>query len=160
MKILSAFFCVMVLLLTSCEQKTYNTTSEGSSQNASQQEQEIKNLLNEWTTAITQQDAEALNRLAADEHFFTGFDGTMLTKQDNIASLTNPMFHIGAIETQDVKVHTYADAAVITGKANLTMTAESGSSKSSTRFTQTWIRNNGVWQLVAEHTSNLPLVTK
>jgi ketosteroid isomerase-like protein len=139
------------------EQNTETTTFGGKqTQTPAQAEQEIRDRLDEWIKAIMQQDKAALNRLAADEHIYTGFDGSTFTKAANIESLTNPMFHIGTIETEDVKVQTHGDAAVITGRANLKMTAESGSSESATRFTQTWIRRNGVWQLAAEHTSQVP----
>ena len=140
------------------QQENQNTTlgSRSETQTTAQAEQEIRDRLDEWIKAIMQQDKATLNRLAADEHIYTGFDGSTFTKAANIESLTNPMFHIGIIETEDVKVIAHGDAAVITGRANLKMTAESGSSESATRFTQTWIRRNGAWQLAAEHTSQVP----
>jgi uncharacterized protein (TIGR02246 family) len=125
-------------------------------QNEAATEQEVRNKLDEWIKAIMQQDRAALNRLATDDHMYTGFDGSTFSKAANIESLTNPMFHIGTIETEDVKVKTYDNAAIVTGKALLKMTAESGSSESATRFTQTWVRRNGEWQLAAEHTSQIP----
>lgn len=154
MKYFLALAICCSVILTSCDNT--GAVPAVTSGNSAQTEQEVRNLLKEWITAITQQDTATLNRLAADEHVFTGFDGSTMTKRDNIESLSNPMFHIGSIQTEDVKVQTYGDAAVITGKAILKMTEESGSSESRTRFTQTWIRRNGAWQLVAEHTSQLP----
>ncbi|HYF02442.1 MAG TPA: nuclear transport factor 2 family protein [Patescibacteria group bacterium] len=162
MKHISILFFTALVFLSACDNNNtgqpdnkVGTTTAGV-QNKASTEQELHGKLDEWIRAIVTQDRVKLNTLASDDHLYTGFDGSTFTKSSNIESLTNPMFRIEKIETEDVKVRIYGNTGVVTGIAKLKMSAESGASTSDTRFTQTWVQQQNDWKLVSEHTSQIP----
>jgi ketosteroid isomerase-like protein len=81
----------------------------------------------------------------------------MTGRSDDINDLKTGNFKVDAIDFDDLKVHVYGDAAVVTGKVTLkNCKYRSQDVSGQYRFTDTWARTNGGWQLLASHATMLP----
>jgi ketosteroid isomerase-like protein len=120
-------------------------------------EQELINLEKEWVDAVVKHDTasvEKLSRMMADELILT-FDGSNSTKDQLLESVKSGETEILSWTIDEWKVGVYGDAAVV--MARNTMKARSAGQEETyqNRFTDTWIKRDGRWQLVAAHNSTI-----
>ena len=112
----------------------------------------------QWIESYNQRDGKALGAIEADDFRITLGDGRVQTKDDQVSDLGKPLpsgarYEI-AIETSEVRM--YGRAAVITG-----VVVERGKAANDqgvvrefqqrSRYTDTWILQNGRWRVVASH---------
>ena len=120
---------------------------DGSADAGRRAEQEIRVLLDELAAAHLRGDADALDRLRADDIVFTTADGRALEKaemQGAQGDLVLPMY-----VHDDVRVRVYGDAAVATGRIRSEGTFRGQPRGGRTRFRRVFVRRGGRWQLVA-----------
>jgi ketosteroid isomerase-like protein len=79
-------------------------------------------------------------------------------KEEEVSDLRKETFRYEKFETMQMKVQLYGDAAVVTGliAAKGTDTASGKTIEGHMRMTDTFIRQNGKWQVVASHTTLVP----
>jgi len=119
---------------------------------------QVRALEREWLDAYESRDAKAMKRIVADDFVILFPDGKSQSKADILAQLEgglassrpSPKFH-----TEDVLARGYGDTVVLTGKVITTMQRKDGPASTSVmRYTDTYVRRNGRWQVVASHLSN------
>lgn len=120
-----------------------------------QTEQVLRKLEREWLDAYLNKDVAAMRRILADDFTITYGDGSVRDKAETIRSLSlskkNPEeYHW----TEDSKVRVYGDAAIITGRF-LYRRAKDQEPNGASRYTDTYVRRKGHWQVVASHLSNI-----
>jgi ketosteroid isomerase-like protein len=103
-------------------------------------EQAVAARVQEFRDALRKADEAALNSIYADDYTITTADGTVQTKAERIAWVKANAARMGTLDFQDLKTRVYGDTAVVTGRA--------GGGVNS-RFIQVWVRQGGVWRLVA-----------
>jgi ketosteroid isomerase-like protein len=82
-------------------------------------------------------------------------------KDEEVSDLRNGTFRYEKFETTQMKVQLYGDAAVVTGLISAGGTDKTGKSiEGQMRMTDTFIRQNGRWQVVASHTTLVPADTR
>src|SRR5207249_9657661 len=91
-----------------------------------------------------------LQRLYADEYLSTDQDGVTWTKSQDIAiaNITSGTLKLASYKLEDMKVHVYGDAAVVTGGNTIKATFQ-GKDVSGHRFTDVFVKRAGRWQCVA-----------
>jgi len=115
-------------------------------------EQELRKLERDWLDA----DAEAVERIEADDFTITYGDGTVRDKAQYIDMVRHGTRNPNASQwTEDSKVRVYGDTAVITGRYIYKVRDKDKETVSESRYTDTYIRKNGRWQVVASHLSNI-----
>jgi hypothetical protein len=113
-------------------------------------EQSIKQLEHDLANADVKADTAVVERLEGDSYTFTGPDGAITGKQDDVNDLKTGNFKVDAIDLGDLKVRVYGSAAVVNGKATLKKCMWRGKDISGDyQFTDIWAKVNGNWQLVA-----------
>ena len=117
-------------------------------------EQAIRKLDNERIQAQIHADAAALDRIYADDFIGVGPSGTVRTKPQVIADFTSGDLRLQSITTDDVQVRVYGNAAVETGRSTMDGQDKGKTVPRDTRFTRVWIKQQGRWQLVANHYSS------
>ena len=117
-------------------------------------EQTIRKLDNERIQAQIHADAAALDRIYADDFIGIGPSGTVRTKPQVIADFTSGNLKFQSITTADVQVRVYGSAAVETGRSTMDGQDKGKTVPRDTRFTRVWIKQQGRWQLVANHYSS------
>lgn len=120
--------------------------------------QTVQKLERAWLDAYEQHDEKAMAAIVADDFTITFPDGSMQTKPQIIASLKTapgstrptPKFH-----TEDVQARAYGDTVILIGRV-ITEYQRNGQtmSKEQQRYTDTYVKRNGRWQVVASHLSN------
>ena len=113
-------------------------------------EKKVVQLEHEFADADVKGDAASIKRLEAANYTFTGPDGVVTGKQDDVNDLNTGNFKVDAINLDDLKVRVYGNAAVVTGKAMLKKCMWHGKDISGNyQFTDMWAKVNGNWQIVA-----------
>ena len=121
-------------------------------------EHDVRKLERAWLDAYEQHDEKAMDAIVADDFAITFPNGSMQTKAQIIAMLKRPRSTDGPVmkfHTEEVKARAYGDTVVLTGRV-ITEHQRDGqiTSKEEQRYTDTYVKRNGRWQVVASHLSN------
>ncbi len=125
------------------------TLSQVWAQTPSAPEQELLKVENNWGDALLKNDVAELERIYADEYLFTDPEGVTWNKSQDLANTKSGASKITSFKMEDMKVHVYGGAAVVTGKAILEGTFQGKDISGTHRFTDTFVKRAGRWQCVA-----------
>ena len=98
-------------------------------------------------------DANALQRIYADDFIGIGPTGVVRNKAQVIADFTSHELTYQSITTADVRVRIYGSTAVETGRSTMIGRDKGKDVPRDNRFTRVWVLKEGRWQLVANHYS-------
>jgi uncharacterized protein (TIGR02246 family) len=120
--------------------------------------QEVQRLERAWLDAYEQRDEKAMNAIVVDDFMITFPDGSQQTKPQIIASLKGPRSAgrpVPKFYTENVQARVYGDTVVLSGRV-VTEYRRDGqvTSKEQQRYTDTYVKLNGSWRVVASHLSN------
>jgi uncharacterized protein (TIGR02246 family) len=120
--------------------------------------QEVQKLERAWLDAYEQHDTKAMDAIVADDFTITFPNGGMQTKPQIIAALKSPRPTDGRsmkFRTEEVQPRAYGDVVILVGIV-VTEYQRDGKtvSESRQRYTDTYVKRNGRWQVVASHLSN------
>lgn len=101
--------------------------------------------------AVIKRDTAALGPFFNDDFVATLPDGTTQTKAEFLAGLKAGDLVIGSSEMDDTKVRVYGDAAVVTYASTDKGTYKGADIGGRYRWTDTFVRRGGKWQIVASH---------
>ena len=121
-------------------------------------EQEVRKLEREWLDAYEKHDAAAMERIVAEGFTITFPNGGIQTREQLLRMIRAPRrgpapkFH-----TEDVQSRAYGDSVVILmGRVVAEFTQADGkTARDVSRYTDTYVRTGGRWQVVASHLSNI-----
>jgi len=137
-------FCVAVWVLAS-----------GAVQGLSESKdvKELTRLETVWNEAHLRGDAEALDRLLADDVIVTVPNMRLINKADATGIFRSGHMKFHRYETSEIRIRIYGDAAVVTGRLLRTRKLNDQNVEDKWRFTKTYIRRDVKWQVVAWHAS-------
>ena len=126
--------------------------------NRSKAEEEVIKLERQWLDAYEQNNPEEMDRIVADDFTITFPNGGIQTKPQLMAMIKAPRrtsaprmrFH-----TEDVRSRAYGDTVILIGKVITEYERDGKPVKEASRYTDTYVRRNGRWQVVASHLSNV-----
>jgi ketosteroid isomerase-like protein len=103
-------------------------------------------------------DVEALDSLISDALLFTGPDGQLGTKADDLAAHGSGAVRFRAHEPEELRVRRIgADVAVSALRARLTVEVGGTLIQGTCRYTRVWAREDGgPWRVVGGHVSEVP----
>jgi ketosteroid isomerase-like protein len=101
-------------------------------------------------------DAKGAEAFYLDELVLTTSRGQSKSKQDMVTEIGNDGLHFDSNETADVVVHQHGDVAVLTGSLHQSGTYHDKAFDSTLRVTDTWLRTEKGWRLLAGHASAMP----
>ena len=114
---------------------------------------EVRKLERAWLDAYEKKDVAAMNAIVADDFTITFTDGSMQTKPQIIESLKRPGNSTNKFRTENVESRSYGDTVILIGLV-ITEWSQNGEKKTDrSRYTDTYIKRNGKWQVVASHLS-------
>jgi len=107
--------------------------------------------------ANIKRDKAFFQQVEADEFIFTDSGGGTTTKAEDVASLDKPPgeFRLVSYDVDQMKVSIYGKTAVVTGRVSSTYRGGGRESVIRTRFTDTFVKRDGRWQIVAGHSSRI-----
>ena len=120
-------------------------------------EQEVRKLERAWLDAYEQSDAKAMDAIVADDFTITFPDGSMQTKpqiMEMIKRPRNPASPATKFYTEDVRSRAYGDTVILMGRVVSEYVRDGKTVKDASRYTDTYVKRGGRWQVVASHLSN------
>ena len=118
---------------------------------------EIAALEGELRAAQLAADVEALDRLIDEDLLFTGPDGRLATKAEDLAAHAGGVVRFRAHEPEDMRIRKVgADVAVVSLRTRLIVDVDGRTHRGTFRYTRVWHRESGRWRVVAGHVSEVP----
>ncbi|HWT02373.1 MAG TPA: nuclear transport factor 2 family protein [Pyrinomonadaceae bacterium] len=120
-------------------------------------EQEVRKLERAWLDAYEKNDAKAMDAIVADDFTITFPDGSMQTKpqiMEMIKRPRNPAAPPAKFYTEDVRSRAYGDTVILLGRVVTEYVRDGKPVKEASRYTDTYVKRGGRWQVVASHLSN------
>ena len=114
---------------------------------------QVKQLERAWNEAEARHDMVAVTNIVADSLTYVDFDGSIKNKREYLKDVTDTTFQADHLYDEGLNVTAYGNAAVVVG-----VYRETGKSKGKpyvhrVRFTDTWIKQAGVWRCVASQST-------
>ena len=120
--------------------------------------EEVQKLERAWLDAYEKLDQKAMDAIVADDFMITFPDGSTQTKAQIMASLkptgqsTSPTMKF---YTEGVETRVYGETVILTGRVVSEWQREGKTAgKQQSRYTDTYVKRHGRWQVVASHLSN------
>jgi ketosteroid isomerase-like protein len=123
--------------------------SVATAQSAAGVENQIKKLEQDWAQATVKSGAAAVDQYEADDIIDTDPNGRVTDKAQDKTDLSSGDLKFQSIELSDLKVRVYGDTAVAAGTNTLNGTYKGQDISGKYRYTDTWVKRNGKWQVVA-----------
>ncbi|HKG91502.1 MAG TPA: nuclear transport factor 2 family protein [Gemmatimonadaceae bacterium] len=98
-------------------------------------------------------DVAALERLIDDELVFTGPNGALFTKQDDLDAHRSGSIRITRLEPSEERIQLHGDVAVVIVRMEMAGTFFGDPFGGSFRYTRVWRRRPDGWRVVAGHVS-------
>jgi hypothetical protein len=130
--------------------------SSGLAAQDSTTEQQIQEASKVYEQALTQKNELLLKSILADNFILTTASGKVLTKKDMMLNLTKEGTKYDKFESSEVRISVLNDAAIETGKVHTVGIRGGKKIAETTRYTDFWVKIQGKWLLLAEHSSFIP----
>jgi ketosteroid isomerase-like protein len=141
MKTLSIAFLGLILLTTAIFAQDKSTTTND--------EIQVKQLERAWNEAESRHDVAAVTAIVGDTLSYIDFDGSVMNKAEYLRDVTKTAYQADHLYDEGLKVTIYGNAALVNGVYRETGTSRGKKYIHRVRFTDTWIKQNGVWRCVA-----------
>ena len=105
--------------------------------------------------AILKGDIKTLDRLWSDELLYTNQRGEIHTKAEHLAEFQSGGRKFDSFKHDDLRVHVYADMAVVNGRSASTVHDKGETSVGPRRYTNVWVKQGGQWRLVVHHVTDV-----
>jgi len=110
---------------------------------------ELIRLENQWTTGLVKRDRVLFEKLLAPKFVYTEND-QLISRADVIKSVAEGSDRVTSAHNEGMVVHEFApNVAAVTGWLIVNGTGTSGKFTHRYRFTDTWVKGDQGWQIVA-----------
>lgn len=143
------------LLVTLC---TALPAQQGQQPTLTKAEDEVRKLERAWLDAYEQSNAEAMERIVADDFTITFPNGSIQTKPQLMNMIKSPRRGTRPkmrFYTEEVQSRAYGDTVILIGRVITEFERDGKAVKEQSRYTDTYVKRNGRWQVVASHLSNV-----
>jgi hypothetical protein len=107
-------------------------------------------LEDDWAAGLVRRDGAMFRRLLAKGFIYTENDN-MMGRDTLLRELTTGKDRVTEAHNEGMRVHSFGNTAVVTGWLVVRGRGPSGPFHRRYRFTDTWTRMDGNWQIVAAH---------
>lgn len=147
MKLMNKVFLLLILIPTSVVAAVQANPA-----------QEVQKLERAWLDAYEKHDQKAMDAIVADDFMITFPDGSTQTKAQIMASL-KPSGQTNSptmkFYTEGVETRVYGKTVILTGRVVSEWQRDGKTvGKQQSRYTDTYVKRQGRWQVVASHLSN------
>ncbi|HUO13853.1 MAG TPA: nuclear transport factor 2 family protein [Verrucomicrobiae bacterium] len=113
----------------------------------------VRSLEMKWTESYKQHNIDILSSLLADDFVITIEDGSTFSKAGYISHSADSSVKVQVAELSDLKVRLHGDTAIVTGAYHERGESSGKPYEYRDRLTDTWMKVNGKWQVIASHYS-------
>ena len=120
-------------------------------------DQDIEDLEERLRRAQLDADVAALDELINDDLLFTGPDGELATKAQDLAAHRSGIVRFREHHPEQLRIRRVSDNVAVTALRTRLVVEVQGKKLGGTfRYTRIWVRENGRWQVVGGHVSEVP----
>ena len=121
-------------------------------------EEAVRKLERAWLDAYEQHDAKAMETIVADDFIITFPKGGKQTKSQIVEMMKKPQPPGMSVKfrTEETEARVFGDTVVLTGRVISEQQREGKSSTEQMLYTDTYVRRNNAWQVVASHLGSVP----
>src|SRR5260370_33549198 len=113
-------------------------------------EQQVRQTIEKYRTALLQRDAAALEQIWADDYTFTNGAGEMVSKAQRLANIKSGATSLDSIsQEEEMKVRIHGNVAVATGRVNIKGQYSGEQATRQHPSINVWVKGPAGWQLVA-----------
>ncbi len=146
---------LIVAMLVAASSFVFSQTTRSSANQKGNDEQAVRQLLNEVSAALGRADTAALDRIYADDYTLVNESGVLTTKAPRLAAIKSGELKYESVSFDEVNVRMYGNTAVATYRVT-----SKGQSKGQViggqfRATSTYVKIKGRWQLVAAQVTRI-----
>jgi ketosteroid isomerase-like protein len=118
-------------------------------------EQVIKQLMQEWADALVKGDQAAIDRITSADWMLTDPQGMLISKTQSDAHRKSGTVKFESFKLDELKVRVYGDTAVVHGLATRKSSYQGKDTSGQYRSTDVFIKSNGRWQAIAAHVTRV-----
>jgi ketosteroid isomerase-like protein len=118
-------------------------------------EQAVRQLLDEISTALGRADTAALDRIYADDYTLVNESGVLTTKAPRLAAIKSGELKYESVAFDEVNVRLYGNTAVATYRVTSKGRFKGQEIGGQSRATSTYVKMRGRWQLVAAQVTRI-----
>jgi ketosteroid isomerase-like protein len=108
-----------------------------------------------YTAGVLHKDVKLLDSVWADTFVDTDEQGSIATKQEQLAKVANSKTAIKSLNLDQERVDWYGDTAVVTERFKVTYVLDGKEHTETGRATDVWVKQHGEWKCVAAHASTV-----
>ncbi len=140
---------LIVTMLAAAASFVFSQTPRASVNQKGNDEQAVRQLLDELYAALGRNDAAALDRLYADDYTLVNESGDLTTKAPRLAAIRSGEMKFEAASFDEANVRLYGKTAVATYHATIKGQFKGQDIGGQLRVTTTLVKMKGRWQVVA-----------
>jgi len=128
----------------------------GEDQRETTNEQEVRQMIQKYRSALLQRDIPMLEKIWADDYVFVNASGEVLTKAQRLSNLKSGATSLDSInDEENITVRVYQNSAVVTSR--VTLKGQYGGKQISGQYRSTlvWVKGPAGWQLVSNQLTAL-----
>jgi ketosteroid isomerase-like protein len=110
----------------------------------------LVNLEDDWARALVRRDTAVFQRLLAPGFVYSENDQIM-SRADVLDGIVSGPDTVTAAANEDMRIHRFGTTALVTGWLVVRGRGTHGAFERRYRFTDTWVKRNGRWQIVGAH---------
>lgn len=128
----------------------------GEAQRETTDEQEVRQMIQKYRSALLQRDIPMLEKIWADDYVFVNSSGEVLTKAQRLSNLKSGATSLDSInEEENITVRVYQNSAVVTSRVTLKGQYSGKQISGQYRSTLVWVKGPAGWQLVSNQLTAL-----
>ena len=119
-------------------------------------EQEVRQMIQKYRSALLQRDIPMLEKIWADDYVFVNASGEVLTKAQRLSNLKSGATSLDSIKQEEnITVRVYQNSAVVTSRVTLKGQYSGKQISGQYRSTLVWVKGPAGWQLVSNQLTAL-----
>ncbi len=146
---------IVVAMLVAASSFVFCQPTRSSANQKGDDEQAVRQLLNELYTALGRNDTAALDRIYADDYTLVNEDGVLTTKAPRLAAIKSGELKYESISFDEVNVRMYGNTALVTLRVTSKGQSKGQAIGGQFRGTSTYMKMKGRWQLVAAQVTSI-----
>ena len=128
----------------------------GEDQRKTTDEQEVRQMIQKYRSALLQRDIPVLEKIWADDYVFVNASGEVLTKAQRLSNLKSGATSLDSInQEENITVRVYQNSAVVTSRVTLKGQYSGKQISGQYRSTLVWVKGPAGWQLVSNQLTAL-----
>ncbi len=124
----------------------------------SEDEQALIKIQHEWAEARLKRDSSFPQRIEADDFTVVWFNGTIVSKEEDLKSYESTDTVFTDFKIDDLKVRFYGDTAIVVGQGSIKAHTKTQDLSGKYVWTDTFVKQRGAWTAVASQVT--PVVQK